>query len=214
MNNHQNGCIGIVLAGGLSRRMGQNKSQLMRTQQASSQTMLSFSQELLTDAGVDRVVISASSENLTADSTLNKTDNKANIVPDLMPKLGPLGGIYSVFAQVPCQAALIIPVDLPLMNAKVLTQLKQAGQLLKQAVHFEQHSLPLYLPNNAYTELFFNQHLVQLSQSAKGPSIKALLAQMPHQSIRCLTPSTLTNTNTPDDWQQAQSQLLTPLRSY
>lgn len=224
MHHHHHGCIGIVLAGGLSRRMGQDKSQLIHPESACSQTMLSFSQTLLSDVGVDRVVISTSTENFTTDASLGLGLGIENTitVPDLMPTLGPLGGIYSVFTQVPCQAAVIIPVDLPLMNAKVLQELKQAGQLLKQAVHFKQHALPLYLPNNAYTELFFNQHLAQVNtkvqntqaHNKKGPSIKALLAQMPHQSITCSTPNALTNTNTPADWQRAQSQLLTPLRSF
>ncbi|NMP32139.1 molybdenum cofactor guanylyltransferase [Thalassotalea sp. M1531] len=190
--NH--GCIGIVLAGGLSSRMGSDKAQLMRD----NKSMLDFSTQLLNEVGVDRVVVSGNNYH----------------VPDIFPQQGPVGGIYSVFNQVPCQAALIIPIDLPLMDTETLTSLKQAGQVLSKAVHFDDHSLPLYLPNNAFTELFFEQKIqVHLNSTGKGPSIKAMLKQVPHQTIKCRKASALTNTNTPNQWQQVQSQIFMPTRS-
>ncbi|MAG76860.1 MAG: molybdopterin biosynthesis protein, partial [Colwelliaceae bacterium] len=48
-------CIGIVLAGGQSTRMGQDKSQL---ETLNSQNMLDFSQSLLKSIGINHVVIS------------------------------------------------------------------------------------------------------------------------------------------------------------
>ena len=205
-------CLGIVLAGGLSSRMGQDKSQLVRNTSTNAEpnsqqteTMLAFSQSLLNKAGIKQVVISGGEHGIN----------------DLVPQLGPVGGIYSVFEQVPCSAALIIPVDLPLMTAEVLASLIQAGQISKKAVHFNHHSLPLYLPNNGYTELFFNQQLTNTNISTsvagkggKGPSIKSLLKQVPHQTISCPQPQTLTNTNTPEQWQSAQVQLSMPTRSF
>jgi len=190
--SHQ--CIGIVLAGGLSSRMGTNKAQLMRE----SQTMLDFSKQLLSDVGVDQIIVSGDEYQ----------------VADIYPQLGPVGGIYSVLSQTTCQAALIIPVDLPLMNAPTLVSLKQAGQILGKAVHFENHSLPLYLPNNGFTELFFKQQLTSFENNGgKGPSIKGMLKQVPHQTVKCPNAKCLTNTNTPAQWQQVTSQISMPTRS-
>ena len=269
LNVGQPKCIGILLAGGLSSRMGTNKSQLIRrsnsyessgnelssnkhaseSRSSQAQSMLTFSAKLLCDAGVDQLIISANASQvaqLTNDisqlSIRQPTVGQAGtsqggmfqpkIVTDLTPNLGPLGGIYSVLEQVPCQAALILPVDLPLMTSTALHTLKQTGEIKQQATLYHRHMLPLYLPNNAYTELFFKQHFSAFAASAlqstpnpsdtaanarqknQGASIKTLLSQLPHQSIDCTAPNLLMNTNTPEDWQQAQSQLLSPSRSF
>ena len=271
LNVGQPKCIGILLAGGLSSRMGTNKAQLVRrsnnyessnelssnkhaseSSSSQAQSMLAFSAKLLCDAGVDQLIISANGSQvaqLTNDisqlSIRQPTVGQAGtsqggmfqpkIVTDLTPNLGPLGGIYSVLEQVPCQAALILPVDLPLMTSTALRTLKKTGEINQQATLYHRHMLPLYLPNNAYTELFFKQHFSALAASAlqstpnpsntaansantrqknQGASIKTLLSQLPHQSIECTAPNLLMNTNTPEDWQQAQSQLLSPSRSF
>jgi len=79
-------CLGVVLAGGLSSRMGQDKAQLKRQQKATSpsensaHSMLDFSKQLLADAGIKDIVISG--------------DNHQ--IPDRVAHAGPVGGIYSV----------------------------------------------------------------------------------------------------------------------
>lgn len=186
-------CIGILLAGGQSSRMGQNKSQLQRQHQS----MLEYSKQLLAETGVEKVIVSG----------------EGHDIADSQPLLGPIGGIASVLSQVHCQAALIIPVDLPLMTAHVLTQLKQTGELSGCAVHFERHPLPLYLPTNGFTELFFSQTLQSaVNKQGKAPSIKALLKQVPHKQIACSNSITLTNTNTPEQWRHAQQTIQKQLR--
>jgi len=198
MFTHNNECIGVVLAGGLSSRMGQDKAQLLRN----NNSMLAFSKQVLTDAGVTNIVVSG--------------DNYD--VPDTVKESGPVGGIASVLARFPqAKSLLILPVDLPLMTAPELAQLRIKGELSQKATHFAGHNIPLYLPNNAYVELFLKQafSLSATNRAAtentrfknKGPSIKALLTQIPHQAIPCSDANMLFNTNTPDEWQQAKQQL-------
>lgn len=195
-----NDCLGVVLAGGLSSRMGQDKAQLLRSNDStlSTHSMLEFSKQLLSDSGINNVVVSG--------------DNYD--VPDKIKQGGPVSGILSVLAKYPqAKSLLILPVDLPFMTSAALTGLRLKGELSQKATYFAEHNIPLYLPNNGYLELFlgnafkqgaFKQEALKLGK--KGPSIRALLAQVPHQSIPSSDANTLFNSNTPQQWQQAKKQ--------
>lgn len=177
-------CLGVVLAGGLSSRMGSDKAQLMRQ----DKSMLEYSKQLLTQAKVAEVVVSG-----------NDYD-----VADKYANLGPMAGIYSVMQAHKPQALLILPVDLPLMTSSTLARLKQIGELKQCAVYFEDNFLPLYLPVNAHVETFFQQAFINIKD--KGPSMKAMLKQTPSLALKNENPNTLFNANTPQDWQKAKTQ--------
>lgn len=193
-----NECLGVVLAGGLSSRMGQDKAKLLRN----STDMLNFSKQLLINSGINNVVVSGDDYD----------------VADKVKKSGPVGGIYSVlsrFSQV--KSLLILPVDLPFMTSKALTDLRIKGELSQKATYFEDHNIPLYLPNGAYIEMFFSKNftdnaLINNELAAKkvtkksGLSVRALLEHIPHQAIACCDDKALFNTNTPEQWQQAMKQ--------
>lgn len=197
--------LGVVLAGGLSSRMGQDKSLLPRGNASNSPSMVDFSKQLLINSGVSNVLISG--------------DNHQ--VPDLVKGAGPVGGIYAVLQhcltqQIQPKALLILPVDLPLMTASALTQLRLKGELSQKATFFSEasgktHNIPLYLPNNAYLELFLAQAFkgyTQKSGEKNGPSIGALLKQVPHLAIKLEhnnnASQALFNSNTPQEWKKAQ----------
>lgn len=196
VTTQQEQCLGVVLSGGLSSRMGTNKAKLLRN----NVEMLSFSKQLLTKSGVSHVVVSG-----------NQYD-----VPDLLPNLGPMAGIYSSIMQYQPKALLILPVDLPLMNVESLSNLKKIGELKQQATYYQDNFLPLYLPVNAYLELFLQKVLqsarsntlnINKSGKASGVSMKALLKEVPSQAVKTNKPNILLNANTPEDWQQAQTLL-------
>ena len=216
-------CLGVVLAGGLSSRMGKDKAKLQRN----NTNMLNFSKQLLINSGVKNIVVSGDGYD----------------VPNKIKQSGPVGGIYSILSSFPqVKSLLILPVDLPFMTTKILTDLRIKGELSQKATYFEDHSIPLYLPNSAYIELFFSKiftHSAQLDSSVvtnspigdslidssltsqlltnshkgsgktkkkNGPSIKALLQHIPNQAIQCNDSKALFNTNTPQQWQQAIKQ--------
>lgn len=189
MTIHQHSsCIGVVLAGGRSTRMGKDKALLNRNEQ----NMLEFSQQQLTNAGVDKVIISGS-ENGLADS---------------MQHAGPLGGIYTVIEKIKPAALLVLPVDLPMITSEALAKLKTIGELSQQACFYHQHYLPLYLPVTAFTEQFFQQkfsHAQFKANHKSAPSIRALLSELPHKVIPLEDQQALFNANTPEDWLQAQT---------
>lgn len=205
-------CVGVVLAGGLSSRMGQDKAQLPRaiteTDQGGliKQNMLAYSHQLLIDAGIKQTVISGDKHQ----------------IPDIVENAGPVGGIFSVVNHFPehlqPKAFLIIPVDLPLMTGQQLAKLKLTGELSQKATFFTDfqqriHHIPLYLPNNVFLQRFltqtFTQQTIKNMDKAKqksAPSVRALLANIPHLSVANNNKQVLLNTNTPEQWQQAQQQ--------
>jgi molybdopterin-guanine dinucleotide biosynthesis protein A len=44
-------------------------------------------------------------------------------------------------------------------------------------------------------------------KSKNGPSIRSMLAQVPHQALALKSPQCLFNSNTPQDWQKAQQRV-------
>jgi len=202
-------CLGVVLAGGQSSRMGQDKATLQREKQ----DMLSYSKSLLKDAGSSQVLVSGGEQG----------------IEDLVANMGPLGGIQSIISQFKPQALLILPVDLPLMTAAELAALKQVGELSQRACYFTDNYLPLYLPVNAFVEQFFQQPLTQVQSQVEpqlvakkitskrnlaGPSVRSLLAQIPHSVISPKNSKCLFNTNTPEQWQQAKNLLSLQRKSH
>ncbi len=197
--HHHSACLGVVLSGGLSSRMGEDKSKLMRN----NVDMLSYSKQLLTGAGIKQVVISTSHQ---APSSSEHSTNDA-FVKDVFKNAGPLGGIFSIIKQYRPSALLILPVDLPLMDSPSLTKLKQIGELSHKACFYENNYLPLYLPINAFVEQFLqNSFCVNInSADKKQRSIRALLKQIPSKEIAINSPKVLFNSNTPEQWQYLKS---------
>lgn len=190
-----NECLGVVLAGGLSSRMGENKAHLNHFS-AKQQDMLNFSRQLLHNAGIQETLISGDNYQVT----------------DEYKQLGPLAGIYSVIKKYQPKSVLVIPVDLPLLTAEFLHTLRLKGELSGKACYYQEHYLPLYLPNNAYSELFFNQAFANAQETSlpaeqsnkRGPSMRKFLTSIPHQALPLKNSHALFNCNTPEQWQQAQ----------
>ncbi len=188
-------CIGVVLAGGLSSRMGSDKAKLC----LGDQSMLSFSQHLLTQAGVDKVVISG-----------------ANVggIKDLFEQGGPLAGIYSAIQSERPSAILAIPVDMPFLQEQQLKELKLKGELSQRATYFNDSSLPIYLPVNALVNQYLEQEFssAKFLSTGKGPSFKQIFKLCNALSIPLKDTQQLINTNTPEQFKQAQ-QLLKKTRT-
>lgn len=195
--NQQSNCLGVILAGGQSSRMGQDKALLRRNQES----MHSFCQQLLNRAGISDIVTSANEQQNPA---LFSASAPHDTVTDRIKNAGPLGGIFSVIEQYRPKALLILPVDLPLINSDVIQQLKTAGQLSQKACYYQDNYLPLYLPVNGYLELFMQQAFSNFS--GKGPSMKGLLKAMPSQCLPLTNSQALFNSNTPEQWAHAQQQ--------
>lgn len=185
-------CLGVVLAGGKSSRMGKDKALLS----LNGERLLDRSVALLNKTGVDQTIISGDIH--------GEQDQLAHI--------GPLGGIYTALAKYQPNALLIIPVDLPFIDLATLQQLKNTGQLSNKASYYQQHYLPLYLPNNSFCQAFFTKNIAgqpTLTSTRKTTkySVRSMLSQLPHQELTLKNTHALFNANTPQDWQQVEAKL-------
>lgn len=112
--------IGVVLAGGMSRRMGVDKALLP----FQGSTLLQHQLELLQPL-CSRVLVSGDYAGF-------------DCVPDATERCGPLGGIYSIAQLHPNAALLVIPIDMPQLTEQNLRHLMDC----QQTCFIEGHPLP------------------------------------------------------------------------
>lgn len=102
----------IILAGGFSSRMGQDKAALP----LEGTTFLQYMTDKLRAIGIAEIIVSG-----WKDCPIGTT-----YVPDLYPHRGPLSGIHAGLLAVQNHSALVIPVDMPLISEKTLLALAHA----------------------------------------------------------------------------------------
>lgn len=145
--------IGLVLAGGQSRRMGQDKA-LMRYQ---GRTLIDNASLLLQSASCDKVLISR---------------NAPGFLNDKIEDAGPLSGVHAVLDALsqfdnhngnPCEL-LVLPVDMPQMTPELLRILVSRGREAEKACYVEKRFLPFYLPVTQKTKALLANYLVEQSK--------------------------------------------------
>lgn len=106
---------GTVLAGGASRRMGQNKAELV----LDGKSLLQIQVDKLRSLGIEDIMLSgAGCPSLPGTRT----------VPDEFPGKGPLAGLHACLRAAKHPACLALSVDVPLVPAAALAQLCRAHQ--------------------------------------------------------------------------------------
>jgi len=126
------GFAGVVLAGGRSTRMGQDKAELIYR----GRTLLTHMLARLQVCGAQPIVISG-------------PPRAGHItLPDQRPGLGPLGGIHAALCgladALEINRLLIVPVDMPALSTPTLTALVRIKPTV-HACHYAGHPLPLGL---------------------------------------------------------------------
>src|SRR5579875_2032426 len=107
--------VGIVLAGGRSRRMGRDKA-VLRLDGAA--TLLERSIATLRAAGLEEIAVVVATpergrELRSAIPALEKIRMIADEIPDRGPLGGPLGGLYSALRAYPGRDVLLVACDMP-----------------------------------------------------------------------------------------------------
>ncbi|TCI04848.1 molybdenum cofactor guanylyltransferase [Corallincola luteus] len=190
-------CCGVVLAGGQSRRMGEDKALL----QFHGEPLVARMLGRVRQAGLAQVFVSGDYPDYP--HLIDFPDAAGQVISQ-----GPLAGLLSVAEQLRGQYGfmVVVPVDMPLLPPSTI------HQLLEQ---------PAEIPAVAYQDAYFplrlilDDHLIEhlrclLDQHEhKLRSLRALLERLPKRWLPLPDPpELLSNVNTPEQWQWALQQAL------
>lgn len=177
--------IGLVLAGGLSSRMGQDKATLRID--GDGRTLLERTVAVLRAAGAEPVAVSGTRE---------------GGIPDRWPAAGPVGGIASALEGLPDGEWLVVPVDMPRLGNEVLAPL--LGEHTKTVTCWQDHPLPMRLTMNASTRETLAGFMTRLGPEC---SVSALQARLGTTTLPLdgIDTRWLVNCNTPDEWREANA---------
>lgn len=121
---------GLIIAGGKSRRMGQDKAQIIYQ----NQSFLDYAVSLVENF-TDDIIISSNQSPVT----------NYPIVADLYKNIGPIGGLYAGLQAVKNDFVLVLPVDMPLLNKEVFDRLFKNFNSRKQMNIFNLDDRPQML---------------------------------------------------------------------
>ena len=179
-------CSGILLAGGASSRMGRDKTAL----QWNNVTLLEWQAEKLRRAGADEILLCGRSDCAIPD---------VRCVPDVLPRRGPLGGLYSGLMAASHPAAMVISADVPLLPAETLRELYLAHKSDITVLRHGEHIEPLI----GIYDCNLAPLLLSLIREGSAP-VRALLRQCTWESIPFDgDPQLLCNCNTPEKYEEA-----------
>lgn len=108
-----------IMAGGQSRRMGEDKAFLELDGEPFITKLNSTAKHFF-----DRIIISAKDEE--QKEKIEKVTSGAEIVTDIYKECGPMGGIVSVYESLGIQRTAVVPVDVPFADMVVLLRMFEA----------------------------------------------------------------------------------------
>jgi len=175
--------IGLILAGGLSSRMGEDKALM----QIGGITMLDRTARILRELGAAWVAVSGS---------------RPGGIPDRWPQAGPVGGIASAADVLPDGEVLLVPVDMPRLSVAALAPLLSRRDL--RATRWQGHPLPMRLTLDAETRAVLAD---LMNRTGRECSVSALQTRIGTTTLPLegLDPLLLANCNTPDEWREANA---------
>jgi molybdopterin-guanine dinucleotide biosynthesis protein A len=179
---------GAVLAGGQSRRMGQDKAVM----QYKGCTLIQRASEILTSAGCQQVLVSR---------------NEPSFTNDLISNVGPLGGVHAILHSIienhqsDSAEILVLPVDMPLMSPSFLRAMVSYGRANKRACYVKSRFLPFYIPMEDsliatlenYLTVQNKRRVVGFLESVNGLVYEDMCADNANDSLWL-------NVNSPGDW--------------
>ena len=164
-----------ILAGGLSERMGRDK----RRMRLAGRTLLGH--------------VRHSAEAICLEVRI--------IRKDLVPRCGPLGGIYTALKTSTHEAELFLSCDMPFITAA----------LLKRIIHIGRPAFVEHKGHVGFPFILRGADLAVVEQEIRAGrfSLQNLARRLKAKRVRLLGPHAgqLFNVNTPADWQEAQRRV-------
>ncbi len=186
---------GLVLAGGKSQRMGQDKGHINwhgKDQQYYMADMLkNYTAKVCISCRADKQ---------------QEIDPAYQTLPDTFTGLGPLGAILSAFREQPEKAWLVVACDLPLLDKQTLDYLTahrdtsaMATAFVSPQSNFPEPLITIWEPKSYPVLLSF------LSQGYACP--RKVLINIDTKLITAPNPGALTNVNTPEELERVKNIL-------
>jgi len=179
-------CIGVVLAGGRSRRMGRDKALL----DWRGRPLIEHQLATLTAAGVDRTCVSGRRPTFRG-------------VADAREQAGPVAGIAGVAGITDGEAdLLIIPVDMPLLGPALLARLRTQRPQAR-CLRFVDHVVPMRLRLDRACRATLAR--LMATGDPRRRSLRALqhAVGIEHIALGADETTQLTDCNTPTEWNKA-----------
>ena len=178
-------CIGLILAGGRSKRMGEDKARLRL-----AHTDLLAWQVARLAACCNRIVVSGDYP-------------EHDAVPDLLPGLGPLAGLHVAVLRFPNAALWALPVDMPGLRPERLQVLRQQTT----PAFYGDSPLPAWFPD---TDALATAIAAMLAAAPRELAIHQLHARLHSRALPALPTHEQANLNTPKDWAAFRRALAAP----
>ncbi len=178
-------CIGLILAGGRSKRMGEDKARL----RLAHTDLLAWQVARLADC-CDWVVVSG-----------DYPEHEA--VPDVLPGLGPLAGLHAAALHFPKAALWALPVDMPGLRPERLQTLRQQAT----PAFYDDSPLPAWFSD---TDELAAAITAMLAAKPRELSIRQLHARLQSRTLSALPANEQANLNTPEDWAAFTQALAAP----
>ncbi len=177
---------GLILAGGKSVRMGEDKAALVYR----GRPLIEHMEKLLVVAGANPVL---------------NVGHPGGLV-DPIQGCGPAAGLFALLDFVQehdlCGPWLVVPVDMPLLTPSMLRRLVQCDTL---AAHYADETLPLMvrMDDEGIRRL---SRVRELLDGAKGLSLWHILRNLNASALSAAAAEAggLVNVNTPSDWMAVQ----------
>ena len=187
----------LLLAGGKSSRMGEDKAALV----LEGQTLLDRSLALLEKTDADRVLLSGDIPGY-------------DCLPDLIPECGPPGGLHAALHFIDREfdlddsLVLIMPVDMPLLDVSTLSQLVIAiGEA--DSCHYRDEIFPCVFRVTQKIKSYLDALYEESTERGGVRSMKALLNQFYGKILEKedISEDRFLNINQPDDWMEIKNRI-------
>ena len=189
----------IILAGGKSQRMGQDKALLT----VEGMTLLERCVANLLALVTDVVVV--------ADTPNKYALPCGRVIADTFPDCGPVGGIITGLTALGPGTHFVLACDMPVVKPVVLQLLQKAATLEWDAVVPEVNGRlePLCAVYRHSAAPGLLRYLETGERSARGAVATLRMKRIGEGVLRRIDPNLIsfTNANTPEEWQQAQRLL-------
>ena len=172
---------GIILAGGLSSRMGRDKG------------LLPHKGRLLVEYSIE-VMKTLCSEIIISSNNSAYEQFGHRVVKDIHQQTGPIGGLYAALSASNTNDAIICPCDMPFISADTFHQLLKVNN---RAVVVQSNTDKLYPTLGYYNKSCLPTILQQIEQG--NYKMQCLIKELNAHSVKIDDARSLLNFNSPED---------------